>query len=44
MPGASVWFEVTEEQATDELFTYLVMNSDLKQIGDFVCSDVTEII
>lgn len=32
---------ITEEQATDELFTYLVMNSDLKQIGDFVCSDET---
>ena len=30
---------ITEEQATDELLTYLVMNSDLKHIGGFECSD-----
>lgn len=32
---------ITEEQATDELLEYLVMHSELKQIGDFVCSDET---
>lgn len=32
---------ITEEQATPELLTYLVMNSDLKHIGGFHCSDET---
>lgn len=32
---------ITEEQATEELLTYLVMNSDLKYIGGFSCSDET---
>lgn len=30
---------IREEQATEDLLTYLVMNSDLKHIGDFSCSD-----
>lgn len=30
---------ITEEQATKELLTYEVMSSDLKQNGDFSCSD-----
>lgn len=30
---------ITEEQATEELLTYLVFNSDLKEVGDFKCSD-----
>ncbi len=30
---------ITEEQATPELLTYLVMNSDLKKCGDFTTSD-----
>lgn len=30
---------ITEEQATPELLTYVVMNSDLKERGDFSCSD-----
>ena len=30
---------ITEEQATKELLTYLVMSSDLKGIGGFRCSD-----
>ena len=30
---------ITEEQATDELLTYLVMSSDLCGIGGFTCSD-----
>ena len=30
---------IEEEQATDDLLTYLVMNSDLKRIGGFECSD-----
>ncbi len=32
---------ITEEQATEELLTYLVMNSDIKEIGGFSCSDET---
>ena len=32
---------ITEEQATEDLLTYVVMNSDLKQMGDFSCSDET---
>lgn len=32
---------ITEEQATEDLLTYLVMNSDLKHIGGFECSDET---
>ncbi len=32
---------ITEEQATDELLTYLVMNSDLKSCGNFTTSDKT---
>lgn len=32
---------ITEEQATKELLTYKVMNSDLKEIGGFTCSDET---
>lgn len=32
---------ITEEQATKELLTYLVMSSDLKTIGRFECSDET---
>lgn len=32
---------ITEEQATEDLLTYLVMHSDLKHIGDFHCSDAT---
>jgi len=30
---------ITEEQATPELLTYAVMNSDLREAGDFSCSD-----
>ncbi len=30
---------VSEAQATPELLTYLVMNSDLKEMGGFACSD-----
>ena len=30
---------ITEEQATEELLTYLVMHTDLKENGDFECSD-----
>ena len=30
---------VTEEQATENLLTYLVMNSDLKERSNFECSD-----
>lgn len=30
---------ITEEQATDEALTYLVMNSDLKKRAFFTCSD-----
>ncbi len=30
---------ITEGQATEDLLTYLVMNSDLKHIGGFECSD-----
>lgn len=30
---------ITEEQATSDLLTYVVMNSDLKEIGGFSCSD-----
>ena len=30
---------ITEEQATPELLTYLVMNSDLSERGSFTCSD-----
>ena len=30
---------ITEEQATPELLTYLVMNSKLESAGDFRCSD-----
>jgi alpha-L-rhamnosidase len=32
---------ITEEQATEKLLTYLVMNSDLKERGNFECSDKT---
>ena len=32
---------LTEEQATEELLTYHVMNSSLKRHGDFKCSDET---
>ena len=32
---------ITEQQATPELLTYLVMNSDLKERGGFSCSDET---
>ena len=32
---------ITEEQATDDLLTYLVYHSDLKTMGDFHCSDDT---
>lgn len=32
---------ITESQATPELLTYLVMNSDLKKCGDFTTSDKT---
>lgn len=32
---------ITEEQATKDLLTYLVMNSDLRHIGGFECSDET---
>ena len=32
---------ITEEQATKELLTYLVMSSDLKEAGGFECSDPT---
>lgn len=30
---------ITEEQATPELLTYMVMSSDLQKNGDFSCSD-----
>ncbi len=30
---------ITEEQATEELLTYVVMNSDLREIGGFSCSN-----
>lgn len=30
---------ITEEQATEDLLTYLVMSSDLEERGDFRCSD-----
>ena len=30
---------ITEEQATEDLLTYLVMSSDLKELGSFYCSD-----
>jgi len=30
---------ITKEQATENLLTYLVMNSDLKECGNFECSD-----
>lgn len=30
---------ITDEQATKELLTYLVMNSDIQHIGGFECSD-----
>lgn len=32
---------ITEQQATPELLTYLVMNSNLKKCGDFTTSDKT---
>lgn len=32
---------ITEEQATPELLTYVVMNSDLRERGGFCCSDET---
>ena len=32
---------INEEQATEDLLTCLVMNSDLRHIGDFTCSDET---
>lgn len=30
---------ITEEQATEDLLTYLAVSSDLEQLGDFRCSD-----
>ena len=30
---------ITEEQATEDLLTYVVMNSDIKERGGFSCSD-----
>jgi len=30
---------ITEDQATEDLLTYLVMSSDIKSIGSFECSD-----
>ena len=30
---------ITEDQATEDLFTFKVMSSDLKEIGGFSCSD-----
>lgn len=30
---------ITDEQATEDLLTYLVMNSDIRHIGNFECSD-----
>lgn len=30
---------ITEEQATPELLTYVILHSDIKQIGGFVCDD-----
>lgn len=30
---------VREEQATPELLTYVILHSDIKQIGNFVCDD-----
>ncbi|MBE6548932.1 MAG: hypothetical protein E7670_00715 [Ruminococcaceae bacterium] len=32
---------ITEEQATEDLLTYLVMSSDIKTIGGFECSNET---
>lgn len=32
---------ITEKQATEDLLTYLVMHSDIKEIGGFNCSDDT---
>ena len=32
---------ITEEQATKELLTYIQFNSDLKETGNFTCSDNT---
>ena len=32
---------ITEEQATEELLTMLVMHSDIKRVSDFHCSDET---
>lgn len=32
---------INEKQATEDLLTYLVMNSDLRHIGGFECSDET---
>ncbi len=32
---------ITEEQATEDLLTYLVMNSNIKVRGDFYCSNPT---
>jgi len=32
---------LTEQQTTEDALTYLVMNSDLKEKGGFVCSDET---
>lgn len=32
---------ITDEQATPDLLTYVVMNSDLKERGSFSCSDET---
>lgn len=32
---------ISEEQATEKLLTYLVLNSDVKERGGFVCSDET---
>ncbi|MCL2361367.1 MAG: glycoside hydrolase family 78 protein [Defluviitaleaceae bacterium] len=35
-----VWVTgITDEQATEDLLTYLIMNSDLKERGGFACSD-----
>jgi len=32
---------ITDEQAIDELLTFEVMNTDLREIGEFSCSDAT---
>ena len=37
---AKVW-GITDEEATEDLLTYEVMNTDLESRGDFTCSDET---